>query len=73
MKKKKKINVKFAGFCWKIIATTNTGGVKIIYNGPAVDDGKHWGAGKLYKTMEDYKKSKQKSKPPRILQFVLHL
>ena len=26
-------NVKFAGFCWKAIRTTDTGGVKIIYNG----------------------------------------
>ena len=26
-------NVKFGGFCWKIIRTTDTGGVKIIYNG----------------------------------------
>ena len=26
-------NVKFAGFCWKIVRTTDTGGVKIIYNG----------------------------------------
>lgn len=25
--------VKFGGFCWKIVRTTNTGGVKIIYNG----------------------------------------
>ena len=26
-------NVIFANFCWKIIRTTNTGGVKLIYNG----------------------------------------
>ena len=26
-------NIKFAGFCWKIVRTTDTGGVKIIYNG----------------------------------------
>ena len=26
-------NVKFGGFCWKAIRTTNTGGVKMIYNG----------------------------------------
>ncbi len=26
-------NVKFAGFCWKIVRTTETGGVKLIYNG----------------------------------------
>lgn len=26
-------NVLFAGFCWKIIRTTETGGTKIIYNG----------------------------------------
>ena len=26
-------NVKFAEFCWKIVRTTETGGVKLIYNG----------------------------------------
>ena len=26
-------NVKFAGICWKIVRTTETGGVKLIYNG----------------------------------------
>ncbi len=26
-------NVKFGGFCWKAVRTTNTGGVKLIYNG----------------------------------------
>ncbi|MBO5120360.1 MAG: hypothetical protein J6C28_01575 [Bacilli bacterium] len=26
-------HVRFAGFCWKIVRTTDTGGVKIIYNG----------------------------------------
>ena len=26
-------NVKFGGFCWKAIRTTDTGGVKLIYNG----------------------------------------
>lgn len=26
-------NLLFAGFCWKIVRTTDTGGVKIIYNG----------------------------------------
>lgn len=26
-------NVIFGGFCWQIIRTTNTGGIKIIYNG----------------------------------------
>lgn len=31
-------NVKFANFCWKIVRTTETGGVKLIYNGePDVD------------------------------------
>ena len=28
-----KINVKFAGYCWQILRTTDTGGVKLIYNG----------------------------------------
>lgn len=26
-------NIKFAEFCWKIVRTTETGGVKLIYNG----------------------------------------
>ena len=28
-------NVLFAGYCWQIIRTTDTGGLRIIYNGPA--------------------------------------
>jgi len=28
-----KINVKFAGYCWQILRTTDTGGIKLIYNG----------------------------------------
>ena len=34
-----KNNVIFGGFCWQMIRTTDTGGVKMIYNGP-VEDGK---------------------------------
>ena len=30
-------NVIFAGFCWKMVITTDTGGVKMIYNGVATD------------------------------------
>ena len=30
-------NVLFAGFCWKIVRTTDTGGVKMIYNGVQKD------------------------------------
>ena len=30
-------NVLFAGFCWKMVRTTSTGGVKLIYNGTAVE------------------------------------
>ena len=30
-------NVLFAGFCWKIVRTTETGGVKIVYNGKPFD------------------------------------
>ena len=30
-------NVLFAGFCWKIVRTTDTGGVKMIYNGVQTD------------------------------------
>lgn len=30
-------NVLFAGFCWKIVRTTETGGVKLIYNGAQTD------------------------------------
>ena len=32
-----KINVKFAGFCWQILRTTDTGGIKLIYNGEYVE------------------------------------
>ena len=32
-------NVLFAGFCWRIIRTTDTGGVKIIYNGTPTEEG----------------------------------
>ena len=32
-------NVKFAGFCWKIVRTTETGGVKLIYNGTPDSNG----------------------------------
>ncbi len=30
-------NVLFGGFCWQIVRTTETGGVKLIYNGDSVD------------------------------------
>ncbi|MBO5138206.1 MAG: hypothetical protein J6B89_01015 [Bacilli bacterium] len=32
-------NVKFANFCWKIVRTTETGGVKLIYNGYPDENG----------------------------------
>ncbi len=32
-------NVKFASFCWKMVRTTSTGGVKLIYNGVPASDG----------------------------------
>ena len=32
-------NVKFANFCWKMVRTTETGGVKLIYNGVPAEDG----------------------------------
>ena len=32
-------NVKFANFCWKIVRTTETGGVKLIYNGEPDENG----------------------------------
>jgi hypothetical protein len=31
-------NVIFGGFCWKIVRTTETGGVKLIYNGSPTSD-----------------------------------
>ncbi len=31
-------NVLFAGFCWKIVRTTETGGIKMIYNGVQTND-----------------------------------
>ena len=34
-----KINVKFAGYCWQILRTTDTGGVKLIYNGEPDSNG----------------------------------
>ena len=32
-------NLKFAGFCWKIVRTTSTGGIKIVYNGNPDENG----------------------------------
>lgn len=32
-------NVKFANICWKIVRTTDTGGIKMIYNGIPLSDG----------------------------------
>lgn len=32
-------NVSFANYCWKIVRTTDTGGVKLIYNGVPAADG----------------------------------
>lgn len=32
-------NVKFANFCWKIVRTTETGGIKLIYNGEPDENG----------------------------------
>ena len=33
-----KNNVIFANYCWQMIRTTDTGGVKMIYNGPVVNN-----------------------------------
>lgn len=33
-------NVIFANYCWKMMRTTDTGGVKLLYNGIPSDDGK---------------------------------
>ena len=33
-----KYNVIFAGFCWQMIRTTDTGGVKLLYNGIPTDN-----------------------------------
>lgn len=33
-------NVVFGGFCWQMVRTTETGGIKMIYNGVATGDGK---------------------------------
>ena len=30
-------NVIFGGFCWKMVRTTETGGIKLIYNGTPID------------------------------------
>jgi len=32
-------NVIYAGYCWLIVRTTETGGIKLIYNGDVNDDG----------------------------------
>jgi len=32
-------NVRFANYCWKIVRTTDTGGVKLLYNGVPAADG----------------------------------
>ena len=32
-------NVLFADFCWKIVRTTETGGIKLVYNGVPASDG----------------------------------
>ena len=34
-----KRNIKFAGYCWQMIRTTETGGIKMIYNGEPDNDG----------------------------------
>ena len=34
-------NLLFANYCWKIVRTTSTGGVKLIYNGIPVEDYEH--------------------------------
>ena len=31
-------NVIFGGFCWQIVRTTDTGGIKMVYNGVATND-----------------------------------
>ncbi len=36
-------NLIFSGYCWKIIRTTELGGVRIIYNGEVGEDGKCYG------------------------------
>lgn len=35
-----KNNVVFANYCWQMIRTTDTGGVKLLYNGIPTEDGK---------------------------------
>ena len=40
-------NVKFANFCWKIVRTTETGGVKLIYNGEPDSNGQCTATGYL--------------------------
>ena len=55
-----KNNVIFGGFCWQMIRTTDTGGVRLVYNGEVVDGkcldsrGNHVGIKGLYtKAMND--------------------
>ena len=45
-------NVIFGGFCWQIVRTTDTGGVKLLYNGESVDGKcKTWLTSSIGKTM----------------------
>ena len=55
-----KRNVIFDGFCWQIIRTTETGGMKIIYNGEPVD-------GKCESDRGDHKGIVQLSRNSRVL------
>lgn len=44
-------NVVFGGFCWLIVRTTDTGGIKLLYNGKVEDDGtcnnRNWEDGRI--------------------------
>ena len=50
-------NVIFGGFCWQIIRTTKTGGVKIIYNGVASGDNKCGSSSKYLSKSSAFNKS----------------
>lgn len=58
-------NVKFGGYCWKIVRTTDTGGTKLIYNG--VPDGSgHCSATGTDTKVEDSKIYNSNEDLPRI-------
>ena len=49
-------NVLFGGFCWRIVRTTDTGGVKMIFNGEPDESGKCNNYSDSYEIMYDFER-----------------